>query len=133
MGRINLGAGSLGPSCSVFSRLAGFGLQMWAWVGVGHSSRCVRAARLRVGTWAQEAWGSEGPAKGLLHSRPFQHPTHSPQAPGPKKGSGFKKTPTQELQSPKAYASLHEQGWSLGTCPRSHSQGRQEPQQEQRA
>lgn len=30
MGCINLGAGSLRPRCSVFSRLASFGLQMWA-------------------------------------------------------------------------------------------------------
>lgn len=35
MGCINLGAGSSGPRCSVLSRRAGFGLQMWAWGGEG--------------------------------------------------------------------------------------------------
>ena len=35
MGCINLGAVSSGPRCSVLSRRAGFGLQMWAWGGEG--------------------------------------------------------------------------------------------------
>lgn len=92
MGRINLGAGSSGPRCSVFSRLAGFGLQMWAWVGVGPGSRCVRPEQkcLRGGTWAQEAGAPEaGPRRLSTHARSSTPPpAHGPQG---QKGFGVQK------------------------------------------
>lgn len=112
MGLINLGAGSLGPRCSVFSRLAGFGLQMWARVGEGHSSRCVQSeqewlqAQLQhLGPGSLRPWGL---GQWVSPLTPFPAPQPQPTGPRAKRDSGFPKTRTQESQSPKAYAPLLE-------------------------
>lgn len=132
MGRINLGAGSSGPRCSVFSRLAGFGLQMWVWGGGGHSSRWMRsipkvylfpaALSCSSRTWGP---GASGAGTRGLHAYPLQHP--KPQA-----GPRGVLTLTQEPQSLKAYASLHEQGRPNDLSRVTQTRDRQDPNLKQR-
>lgn len=91
MGRINLGAGSLGPRCSVFSRLVALGSRCGSGLGAGHSSRCMqseqergRAQLRRPGHRGLGLWGlGQGASTLALPS------TRNPRA---KRGSGFTHT-----------------------------------------